>query len=77
MRGKAYRRTAEKLTLARRKVITNIVKRWNLTDEQIKVGLDYTVNWMSNEWWTDFNKKKCNRKRCHEQKNNINKELWK
>ncbi len=38
MRGKAYKRASEKLILARRKVIRNIVKRWNLTDEQIKVG---------------------------------------
>ena len=50
MRNKAYRRFTESLALKRRKVIVNKIKNWNLTDEQIKIGLDSVVNWMSNEW---------------------------
>ena len=37
MRNKAYRRFTESLTLKRRKVIINTIKKWNLTDEQIKI----------------------------------------
>ena len=49
MRNKAYRRFTENLPLQRRKVIVNTIKKWNLTNEQIKVRLDSVVNWMSNE----------------------------
>lgn len=73
MRNKAYRRFTESLALKRRKIIINKIKNWNLTDEQIKVGLDSVVNWMSNEWWVNSYKKKFNRKRRHESKYKIKK----
>jgi len=76
MRNRAYRRNVESLHLAKRKRIINIIKEWGLTDEQIKVGQDHAVNWMSNEWWADSYKKKCNRKRRHEFKRNIIKEKY-
>ena len=76
MRNKEYRRFTENLALKHRKVIINTIKKWNLTDEQIKVRLDSVVNWMSNEWWVDSYKKKCNRKRGHEVKYKIKKEIW-
>lgn len=76
MRNKAYRRFTENLALKRRKVIVNTIKKWNLTNEQIKVRLDSVVNWMSNEWWVDSYKKKCNRKRRYELKYKIKKEIW-
>lgn len=75
MRNKAYRRFTESLTLKRRKVIVNKIKNWNLTDEQIKVGLGSVVNWMSNEWWVNSYKKKFNHKRRHELKYKIKKEI--
>ena len=76
MRNKTYRIFTENLALKRRKVIVNKIKKWNLTDKQIKVGLDSVVNWMSNEWWVASYKKKCNRKRRHELKYKIKKEIW-
>ena len=76
MRNKAYRIFTQNLVLKRRKVIINTIKKWNLTDEKIKIGLDSVVNWMSNEGWVASYKKKCNRKRRHELKYKIKKEIW-
>ena len=76
MRNRAWRRNVEQLSLKRRKIINNVVKNYNFTDEQVKVNQDHPINWMSNEWWAVSYKKKCNRKRRHELKYKIKKEIW-
>ena len=76
VRNRAWRRNVEKLSLKRRKIINNVVKNYNFTDEQVKVNQDHVINWWSNEYWIDSYKKKCNRKRRHKLKYKIKKELW-
>lgn len=73
MRSRAYRRAAEKLSLKRRKVINNVVRNYSFTDEQVKVYKDHSINWWSNEFWTDSYKKRCIRKRRRQLKNEIKK----
>jgi hypothetical protein len=75
MRNRAYRRNVEKLTLKRRKIINNIIKKYNFTDEQVKVHQDHAINWMSNEFWACSYKKKCIRKRRYQLKSQLKKEI--
>lgn len=71
MRNRAWRRTIENIKFLKRKRIVNGAHDYKYTDEQVKVYQDTAVNWMSNEWWSDSYKKKCNRKRRREMKYNI------
>jgi len=71
MRNRAYRRNVEKLSIKRQKIINNIIKNYNFTDEQVKVNQDHTINWWSNEFWTDSYKKHYVRKCRHQLKNEI------
>lgn len=73
MRDLNFRRKSEMLHLKRRKKIVNIVKDWNLNDEQVKVGMEDPVNWMSNEFWYVNQKRKTSRKNRHNNKADIKK----
>jgi len=68
MRDLDFRRKSEKLHLKRRKKLVNSVKDWNLNDEQVKVGMEDPINWMSNEFWYINKKRKTSRKNRHDNK---------
>lgn len=74
-RNRAYRRNVEKLSLKRRKFITNSVKDYKFTDEQVKVYKDHAINWWSNEWWSYSLKKKRIRKIRRDLKNKLKTEM--
>jgi hypothetical protein len=68
MRNLNYRRNSERLHFKRRKKIVNSIRDWNLNDEQVKVGMEDSVNWMSNEFWAINQKKRNSRKIRHNNK---------
>lgn len=68
MRNLNYRRTSERLHFKRRKKIVNSIRDWNLNDEQVKVGMEDPINWMSNEFWAINQKKRNSRKIRHNNK---------
>ena len=73
MRDLNFRRKSEMLHFKRRKKLVNSVKDWKLNDEQVKVGMDDPVNWMSNELWYVNQKRKTSRKNRHNNKTDIKK----
>ncbi len=68
MRNLNYRRASERLHFKRRKKIVNSIRDWNLNDEQVKVGMEDPINWMSNEFWAINQKKRNSRKIRHNNK---------
>ena len=46
-----YRRKVNNLHFKRRKTLANVIKRYNLTDLEIKTSLCKTINWYKREWW--------------------------